>query len=141
MVPTRVMLTRLVPTRVATSYVVRTRVVQSYSKEVQFLPTCCEQRVTYLVIGISDLELESTFLEHLLVAVGHSQSREYVYGMRTSTVASTSLLSVTLESSRQFTTDCNCQRCSRLLNIIQCRDMKDISCRTVVNVFRGFVAG
>jgi hypothetical protein len=40
-----------------------TRVVQSYSKEVQFLPTCCEQRVTYLVIGISDLELESTFLE------------------------------------------------------------------------------
>jgi hypothetical protein len=27
------------------------------------LPTCCEQRVTYLVIGISDLELESTFLE------------------------------------------------------------------------------
>jgi hypothetical protein len=28
------------------------------------LPTCCEQRVTYVVIGISDLELESTFLEH-----------------------------------------------------------------------------
>jgi hypothetical protein len=55
----------MVPTRVATSYVVRTRVVQSYSKEVQFLPTCCEQRVTYVVIGISDLELESTFLEHL----------------------------------------------------------------------------
>jgi hypothetical protein len=48
------------PTRV-----VLTRVVQSYSKEVQFLPTCCEQRVTYLVIGISDLELESTFLEQL----------------------------------------------------------------------------
>jgi hypothetical protein len=64
MVPTRVVLTLLVPTRVATSYVVRTRVVQSYPKEVQFLPTCCEQRVTYLVIGISDLELESTFLEH-----------------------------------------------------------------------------
>jgi hypothetical protein len=56
-----------VPTRVATSYVVRTRVVQSYSKEVQFLPSCCAQRVTYLVIGISDLELESTFLEHLHV--------------------------------------------------------------------------
>jgi hypothetical protein len=52
-----------VPTRVATSYVVRTRVVQSCSKEVQFLPTCCEQIVTYLVIGISDLELESTFLD------------------------------------------------------------------------------
>jgi hypothetical protein len=52
-----------VPNRVATSYVVRTRVVQSYSKKVQFLPTCCEQRVTYLVIGISDLELESTFVE------------------------------------------------------------------------------
>jgi hypothetical protein len=30
------------------------------------LPTCCEQRVTYLVIGISDLELESTFLEQKL---------------------------------------------------------------------------
>jgi hypothetical protein len=28
------------------------------------LPTCCEQRVTYLVMGISDLELESMFLEH-----------------------------------------------------------------------------
>jgi hypothetical protein len=66
-----------VPTRVETSYVVRTRVVQSYSKEVQFLPTCCEQRVTYLVIGISDLELESTFLEHAFVesrAKGEAQS-------------------------------------------------------------------
>jgi hypothetical protein len=30
---------------------------------VQFLPTFCEQRVTYVVIGIRDLELESTFLE------------------------------------------------------------------------------
>jgi hypothetical protein len=49
-------------------HVVRTRVVQSYSKEVQFLPTCCEQRVTYLVIGISDLELESTFLEQINLA-------------------------------------------------------------------------
>jgi hypothetical protein len=47
---------------------VRTRVVQSYSKEFQFLPTCCEQRVTYLVIGISDLELESTFLEQSYLA-------------------------------------------------------------------------
>jgi hypothetical protein len=47
---------------------VRTRVVQSYSKEVQFLPTCCEQRVTYLVIGISDLELESTFIEQRALA-------------------------------------------------------------------------
>jgi hypothetical protein len=28
------------------------------------LPTCREQRVTYLVLGISDLELESTFLEY-----------------------------------------------------------------------------
>jgi hypothetical protein len=52
--PTRVVLTRVVPTRV----------VQSYSKEVQFLPTFCEQRVTYLVIAISDLEFESMFLEH-----------------------------------------------------------------------------
>jgi hypothetical protein len=43
---------------------VPTRVEQSYSKEVQLLPTYCEQRVTYLFIGISDLELESTFLEH-----------------------------------------------------------------------------
>jgi hypothetical protein len=43
---------------------VPTRVEQSCSKEVQFLPTYCEQRVTYLFIGISDLELESTFLEH-----------------------------------------------------------------------------
>jgi hypothetical protein len=62
-VPTRVVISWLVPTRVATSEVVPTRVVQSYSKEVQFLPACCEQRVTYLVIGINDLELESTFLE------------------------------------------------------------------------------
>jgi hypothetical protein len=28
------------------------------------LPTCCEQQAAYLVISISDLELESTFLEH-----------------------------------------------------------------------------
>jgi hypothetical protein len=54
--PTRVVLTRVVPTRV----------VQSYSKEVQFLPACCEQRVAYPVIGISDLELESPFLEQNL---------------------------------------------------------------------------
>jgi hypothetical protein len=33
------------------------------------LPTCCEQRVTYRVIGISDLELESTFLEQVRVSV------------------------------------------------------------------------
>jgi hypothetical protein len=57
-------MTILVPTRVATKKVVPTRVVESHSKEVQFLPTCCEQRVTYLVIGIIDLELESTLLDH-----------------------------------------------------------------------------
>jgi hypothetical protein len=45
-----------------------TRVVQSYSKEVQFLPTCCEQRVAYLVICISDLELESMFLEQPMMS-------------------------------------------------------------------------
>jgi hypothetical protein len=51
-----------------------TRVVQSYSKEVQFLSTCCEQRVTYLVIGISALELESTFLETCRAAVHDTES-------------------------------------------------------------------
>jgi hypothetical protein len=44
--------------------VVPTRAAQSFSKEVQFFPTSCEHRVAYLVIGVSDLELESTFLEH-----------------------------------------------------------------------------
>jgi hypothetical protein len=47
---------------------VPTRFVQSYSKEVQFLPTCCDQRVTYLVIGIGDLEVESTFLEQFCMS-------------------------------------------------------------------------
>jgi hypothetical protein len=43
------------------------------------LPTC-EQRVTYLVICISDLELESTFLEQ-------SEAEEEVAALVVSTIA------------------------------------------------------